>query len=246
MLSGTITKSTKQLLTASLTYILLPAFANVYAQQLSAGKNHASSSSKNTAAKMLAQRFKCFDDRHEHSQYSIMVCGDVPDNSRPKKVYAKKQPGHVFLILVMHDTVCRYEAVNMVFGFYPRRPASSVFFKNVRCEIVDNSNRAYDVRIQKALSPSEFELVLENAIVFAQKKYNLNQYNCYNYALDVFNALPGIEKLPVNKVRFPFIAGKGGSPCCLYRDLEKLKQEPSVWSSSISFGAFKAPASCTN
>lgn len=244
MFSGT--KTTKQLLAGFFSFILAFTYANTFSQKLNATENSLPSSKKSTASQLLAQRFKCFEQQHEHSRHSIMICGDVPDNSRPEKVYAKKQPGHVFLILVMHDTVCRYEAVNMVFGFYPRRPASSVFFKNVRCEIVDNSNRAYDVRIQKALSPSEFELILDNAVVLAQKKYNLNQYNCYNYALDVFNALPGIEKLPVSKVRFPFIAGKGGSPCCLYRDLEKLKQEPSVWSSSISFGTFKAPASCTN
>jgi hypothetical protein len=248
MFSGTFTKtSVRQTPANFFVFFLLLAGINVFSQNLNAVSPSVSSSrpSKNTAAKMLAERFKCFDPRHDHSRYSIILCGDVPDNSRPQKVYVKKEPGHVFLILVMHDTVCHSNAVSMVFGFYPRRPASSVLFKNVRCEIVDNGKREYDVRIEKALSPSEFELVLENAVAFAQKKYNLNHYNCYNYAMDVFNSLPGIEKLPVSTIRFPFIAGKGGSPCCLYRDLEKLKQEKSTWGPFISFGAFKAPASCT-
>ena len=201
---------------------------------------------KNEAGRVLLQRFKCFEGRHEHNQFSITLCGDVPDNERPMKPWSKKEPGHVFIVLTMHDTVCQYDAVSFVFGFYPRRPASSVIFKNVRCEIADNSKRRYDVRIEKTLSAPEFELVLENSIAFAQKKYNLNHYNCYNYALDVFNSLPGIEKLPVNKIRFPFIAGKGGSPCCLYRDLKKLQLEGSVWSPYINFGSFKAPVSCTN
>lgn len=247
MLSGTKTKTTaKQLPASFLVSLLLLTCTNSVSQNLSiaALPTRDFISEKNTAAKLLQQRFKCFDKGHDHNCYSISLCADVPDNSKPQKVYAKKEPGHVFLILTMFDTVCHSDAVHMVFGFYPRRPASSVIFKNVRCEIVDNSNRDYDVRVEKNLSAFEFESLLDNAVIFAQKKYNLNRYNCYNYALDVFNSLPGIEKLPVSTIRFPFIAGKGGSPCCLYRDLEKLKQEPSAWKPYISFGGFKAPSSC--
>lgn len=245
MFSGTTTSATK-LPTAIL--ILLLVCTNAFSQTLSLlpHSDELSAYAKNNAGRILAQRFKCFAQQHDHNQYFITLCGDVPDNLRPHKVYFKKESGHVFLILSMKDTVCHTESVSTVFGFYPQRPASSIIFKNVRCEILDNSERSYDVQIKKKLSSSEFELILENAISFAQKKYNLNQYNCYNYALDVFNSLPGIEKLPVNKVRFPFIAGKGGSPCCLYRDLAKLKQEGSVWAPFISFGFFKAPASCSN
>lgn len=201
---------------------------------------------KNTAGRWLLQRFKCFENRHDHNSYFITLCGDVPDNSRPTKVYYRKEPGHVFLVLTMRDTVCTGPSKSLVFGFYPQRPVSSVLFKNVRCEMNDNSNRVYDVQIEKLLSSEEFDVVLENSIVFAQKKYNLNRYNCYDYALDVFNSLPFIEKLPVNKIRFPFIAGKGGSPVCLFRDLKKLKEEGSSWAPYIGFGAYKAPVSYKN
>jgi hypothetical protein len=119
---------------------------------------------------MLAQRFTCFDQGHDHSQYYITLCGDIPDNSKPAKVCYKKEPGHVFIILTMQDTVCHTKDISTAFGFYPQRPASSVIFKNVRCEILDNSSRNYDVLIQKDLTAFEFELILEKAISLTQKK----------------------------------------------------------------------------
>lgn len=246
MFSGTTTTNTAKLPTTI--FILLLACTNLSSQTLSLqpDSEDLSAYAKNKAGQMLAQRFTCFDQGHDHSQYYITLCGDIPDNSKPAKVCYKKEPGHVFIILTMQDTVCHTKDISTAFGFYPQRPASSVIFKNVRCEILDNSSRNYDVLIQKDLTAFEFELILEKAISLTQKNYNLNRYNCYNYALEVFNSVSGIEKIPESRIRFPFIAGKGGSPCCLYRDLEKLKQEGSVWASHISFGSFKAPGSCSN
>jgi len=54
------------------------------------------------------------------------------------------------------------------------------------------------------------------------KKYNLNKYNCYDYALELYNSIPGTEALPTLKVKFPFKFGRGGSPCGLYKVLKEL------------------------
>lgn len=249
MFSGSATKtSAKESFIDFLFPVLLFFCQSSFSQKLNTDPITSSHTSqvKNTAGQWLVQRFKCFAERHGHNTYSITLCGDVPDNERPMKVYFKKEPGHVFLVLTMEDTVCHFEPRSQVFGFYPQRPVSSVIFKNVRCKMMDNGNRIYDVKIEKDLSASEFDLVLENAVVFAQKKYNLNRYNCYDYALNVFNCFSGIEKIPVNRVRFPFIAGKGGSPVCLFRDLRKLYEEGSWWAPYIDFGSFKAPVSFKN
>lgn len=244
MFSEAVTKTSAKSFTAFLLSFLLSLTG--FPQNASLIPASLAWQTKNKAPQWLLERFKCFNERHEHNIYSITLCGDVPDNKRPAKVYYKNESGHVFLILNMEDTVCHKEPRSLAFGFYPQRPVSSVIFKNVRCKIMDNGNRIYDVEVKKDLSFSEFDLVLENAVLFAQKKYNLNRYNCYDYALEVFNSLPGIEKLPVNKVRFPFIAGRGGSPVSLYRDLKKILEEGSWWSPYIEFGSFTAPVSCKN
>ncbi|MEP6712485.1 MAG: hypothetical protein ABJA37_08725 [Ferruginibacter sp.] len=175
------------------------------------------------------------------AEYSITICADLPDNSNPKCVYKKGEPGHVFLVLSKQNNVTPEAVVIRSFGFYPRLPVTCLI-KQVRSEILDNSDREYDVSLEKKLSKEEFALLLEKCIEFSKKKYNLKRYNCYEYVMEVFNSLPGIETLPVSKVKFPFIFGRGGSPCGLYGDLKKLLLSGSSWVPYIKFGTFKSPA----
>lgn len=176
-----------------------------------------------------------------NAEYSVTVCADLPVNDNPKCVFKKGEPGHVFLILTRQNPATA-ETITRSFGFYPRVPVSCIF-KQVRSVIHDNSNREYDASIEKKLTKEEFAGILEKCKELSKKKYNLNRYNCYDYVLEVFNSLPGIEKLPFTNVKFPFIFGKGGSPCGLYRDLKNLLTTNSSWVSYIRFGLFKSPAS---
>ena len=105
-----------------------------------------------------------------------------------------------------------------------------------------NGTREYNVSVSRKVSAEVFQLVLEQAVTSSKHRYNLNKYNCYNYAVDVFNAIPGIEKIPISKVKFPFILGKGGSPCALYIDLIRLRNNHSYWSDYIRTGIFVAPS----
>lgn len=192
------------------------------------------------AGKKLSTRFKAFDSIQGLAGYELLLCADIPDNTNPDRVHVKDETGHVFIIL---SKFAGADTAHIVFGFYPRRPASSILFKNVRCEILDNGNREYDVHIRRALNAEEFALLTETALALTSKKYNLNKYNCYDYALELVNILPGVEKLQPRHIKFPFIFGRGGSPCALYRDLEKLKSGESYWSPYINFGSFKSPRS---
>lgn len=192
------------------------------------------------------QRLQCFYPFDPEASYSLVLCADIPDNNDPDRVAVKKEPGHVFIILSKSFADTSQPATSLVFGFYPIRPASSVFFKNVRSIIMNNSGREYNASIELQLNAEEFEKAQQQVITLSERKYNLNKYNCYDYALDLFNSIAGSNVLPKTYVKYPFIYGRGGSPCSLYRDLEKLKEKDSVWASAISFGLFYAPESCNN
>ncbi|MBS1600152.1 MAG: hypothetical protein JST75_18135 [Bacteroidetes bacterium] len=193
----------------------------------------------------LSGRFQCFAVNNNAAVYSITLCADVPDNNDPAHVNLGKEPGHVFIILSKTDTI-NGKSINQSFGFYPRRPASSLIFKNVRGVIFDNQCREYNASVYKRLNEDEFRLILEKSETLSRKKYNLNKYNCYDYAIGVFNAIPQIEKLPVTHVKFPFILGHGGSPCGLYKDLKRLKENNSQWAPYIRLGIFQSPENCSN
>ena len=176
-----------------------------------------------------------------NADYAVTLCADLPDNNNPECVYKKKEPGHVFLILRKHE-LSTGNILAISFGFYPRVPVTCLF-KKVRSKIMDNSGREYNASIEKTLTKEEFELVIEKCKELSKRKYNLKKFNCYEYALGVFNSLPGIEKLPVSDVKFPFILGRGGSPAGLYRDFKKLVSAGSPWAPFIRFGLFRSPAS---
>lgn len=189
----------------------------------------------------IAMDLLAFFPLESNADYAVTLCADLPDNNNPKCVYKKKAPGHVFLILTKHDLLTG-NILTISFGFYPRVPVTCLF-KKVRSKIMDNSNREYNASIEKKLTKEEFELVIEKCKELSKRKYNLKKFNCYEYALGVFNSLPGIEKLPVSNVKFPFILGRGGSPCGLYRDFKKLVLTDSPWAPFIRFGVFKSPVS---
>jgi hypothetical protein len=223
-----------------------------YRQQkllFTAGVGDSSVTNKNAAQKNLSlseagaglfKRFEVFDISAPHQTYQITIAADVPDHKRPMKVYYKNETGHVFVILEQKDTLTQ-KAVAQVFGFYPVRPVSSLFLRTVKCKILNNGGRVYDAAVTQRLTKEQFEAVRQKAVELSYKKYNLNKYNCYDYALGVFNSIPGADTLPLLKVKFPFVFGKGGSPCGLYKQLFELKETDNRI--KISIGMLRAPLS---
>jgi hypothetical protein len=191
----------------------------------------------------LATYFQSFAPLEDEDRYTVALCADVPDNNNPDRIHVRDEPGHTFLILTKKNVRSSSPAITRVFGFYPHRPASCLIFRNVRGEIMDNGGRQYDATLSVEITATAFRAVLAQSQLLARKKYNLNKFNCYDYSIGVFNSINGVVKLPVTHLKFPFIFGRGGTPCGLYRDLEKLKKEDSVWAPHIQFGIFYAPRS---
>jgi len=187
----------------------------------------------------LNNRFATFHVDDSSAGYFVKLCADVPYNKNPAKVMYHKEPGHVFLIF--SQRLNNGDTLSQVFGFYPIRPASTALFKNVKSEIRDNSGREYDVYVIAHIEKGLFYNILDSALLFARKKYNLNRYNCYDYGLRLFNLSIPRSPIPIVYVRFPFIYGRGGSPTGLYRTLQELKQTDSVWAQWVVFGQLKAP-----
>ncbi|HMK02592.1 MAG TPA: hypothetical protein VK489_00290 [Ferruginibacter sp.] len=187
----------------------------------------------------IREQLQVFYPLGDDADYTMTICADVPVNDKPDRVYKKGEPGHVFLILSKRDLLTG-KTTSRSFGFYPRIPVTCLF-KQARSKILDNCNREYDASLERKLSKEEFSAIVDKCRELAKKKYNLKKFNCYDYIIEIFNSLPGVEKLPLTKVKFPFILGRGGSPCGLYKDLGKLASGNSTWASAIRFGDFRSP-----
>lgn len=188
----------------------------------------------------ISEHLKIFGDNTSQATYRIAVCADVPNNKKPMKVAYNQQTGHVFVIL--QKIYFTGDTVSRVFGFYPNKGLSTLFFKKSKSLIKDNSYREYDVEISKALSASEFDTVLAKAIFYAGRKYHMNRYNCYDYAVLIYNSVAE-KQLPITHIRFPFIFGKGGSPVSVYRDLQKIQASDTIMATQIRFAVMMAPLS---
>jgi hypothetical protein len=127
-----------------------------------------------------------------------------------------------------------------VFGFYPFKGLPTLFDRNVKSIVKDNSGRDYDVQISRSLSADEFNTVLQKSIAYAQHSYHLNKYNCYDYAVLIYNSIAGQDTVPLTTVKYPFIFGRGGSPVSIYNDLKMMQR---AGTPGIEYGHFIAPIS---
>ncbi|WP_373549186.1 hypothetical protein [Haliscomenobacter sp.] len=179
----------------------------------------------------------------EHELVTLTLAADVPNNQKPAQVWYRKNPGHVLLILERLDTLSGLQST-LSWGFYPRQPISSVFFRKVKSELRDNGGDEFEAKITINLNDSSFQHLQKQSIALAKRSYHLNRYNCYDYALEVFNDVIDRPKLLQQTVKFPLplVMGRGGSPCALYQHLQALKTD-SCWAKAISFGPFVAPKS---
>ncbi len=211
----------------------------VYAQQ---NKKSAEQDYVDAINIIVGKELQHFPDHAEGAVYSISLCADVPNNKKPKKVAYQQQTGHVFLILQMISP--SKDTSSQVFGFYPKRGLPTLIFKKIKSVIKDNSYREYDARVTKHLNRPQFDSVVNRSILDANRIYHINKYNCYDYAVQIFNSIVSTHLIPSTHVRFPFIFGRGGSPVGLYMDLQRLKTDP-MWIDAIHFDNFTSPKSST-
>ena len=189
----------------------------------------------------IEEQLQVFDDSADAYSYIISLCADVPLNKKPHRVAHKQQTGHVFLILQKVRSIG--DTVQRVFGYYPKKGLSTLLFKKVKSCIKDNSTREYDTKISRMLTKEQFDTVVANCISLARRAYHINKFNCYDYAVYVFNAVSPENPLPLTYVRFPFPFGRGGSPCSVYKDFKKIKESGAFWANRISIETAAAPVS---
>jgi hypothetical protein len=189
----------------------------------------------------IEEHLQVFNDSSAASAYFISVCADVPYNKKPGKVAHKQQTGHVFLVL--QKIRATGDTIQRVFGYYPKKGLPTLLFRSIKACIKDNSTREYDTRVSRRLSREQFDTVLAKAVSLSKRTYHINKFNCYDYAVGVFNAVSPGNPLPVNYVRFPFPFGRGGSPCGVYKDFKKMKETGAFWAGNIDMQTNMAPVS---
>ncbi len=196
----------------------------------------------------LNKYFKCFDNIPDAgATYSVKLCADIPDNSYVDNLFVGTTPGHVFLTITKTNGT---QSVTQSFGFYPKIAWLSISMAAVASKIVDDRGHEYNASItMDNISQLDFLSIKNLSLSLANSmSYDLDNYNCTNYALDIFNFIR-----PTNKLNVPdwipqyydpftnrWVNGDNyhQTPNGLYKLLNSMNNN-----SSVQIGTFAAPIS---
>jgi hypothetical protein len=194
----------------------------------------------------ISKMFKCFDNvPSTGASFSIKLCSDLPSNSNPNASanFSAASGGHSFLTVTKSGGGY---SVTQSFGFYPASsPAWYDPFLPVTSSIKDNGAQEINASIAMGINESQFNTIKQNAIAWSQKNYQLADYNCSDYAIDIFNSvrstplsIPGFKViLPGNTNPWvptdPNFITINKSPQMLFLTLQEMKRNNSAEASNI-------------
>jgi len=184
----------------------------------------------------LTKMFKCFDNvPSAGATYKIKLCSDVPSNSNPgaSANFSSASGGHTFLTLTKTNGTSN---ITQSFGFYPQQtPSIWNPFGAIESEIKDNGVQEINASIDMSISESQFATIKQNSVNWSSRNYELADYNCSDYAVNIFNSvrstpliIPGYQIiLPGNTNPWaptdPITITINKSPQMLFRKLEEMK-----------------------
>lgn len=160
-------------------------------------------------------------------EYFIELFTDIPiDNDEfqlidPSKPYV----GHSFIQL---SSCANGDTLRRTFGLYPQYPWEAVVVQqSVPAILVDNEGHEYNASIKRKITRED----LIRALTFVgsnptTKEYDLQNHNCTDFAIDIYNTAVRSNPLKTEKVRlgiFTLI-----TPGYLYTALKRLKQDSTI------------------
>lgn len=159
------------------------------------------------------------------STCSIRILVDIPVDSDPNKLfdYQLGSPGHTFLEFKKTNGAKTY---TQYIGFYPATTWKMLFDLPVDGKIVDNGEHEYNASLGMSVTPDQFNNSLNHLKDISNVKYDIDDYNCTDFALDLFNLSRVGNAIEIPKYNIPGGATANGTstPGALYNTLERMQQ----------------------
>ncbi|MFL5788120.1 MAG: hypothetical protein ACJ748_08705 [Flavisolibacter sp.] len=183
---------------------------------------------------------KCFDAIPDAgSVCSVEIYSDLPVDGDPTKMFDWKteSPGHCFLQIKKSNG--NLSTVQNI-GFYPNTNWKNILDANpVDSKFVDDANHEFDASLKMKLTTYQLRNLIQKMSDLAKSglKYDMDEFNCTDFALEVFNS---VRTFPINivKVNIPGGMAINGSntPQGLYLTLQQMKNSNALESSNITIG----------
>ena len=185
---------------------------------------------------------KCFANiPDEGATCSIEILTDIPVDKDPNKLFnwQTRSVGHTFLqIKKTNGNLSQMQNI----GFYPESDWKTLLTTApVPGKFVDNGQHEFNASLSMNLTPEEFTKTLnEIAYLSSSVKYDIDEFNCTDFALDVFNTTRISNPLEIPKYDIPGGTAPNGTntPQGLYNEL-KVMQAQGMESNNINIPGYK-------
>lgn len=172
---------------------------------------------------------KCFSDIPDAGATgSIEIFSDIPVDGDPTKFFdwENGSPGHVFIQLRKSNGS---QAVSQNIGFYPVSGWKTTLTPApINGKFVDNQHHEFNASYKVNLTAAQVQTAVTRILYLSRfVKYDIDDYNCTDWALDVFNETVSVQQhLDIPRYDIPGgMAPYGTStPNGLYTKLQSMKQ----------------------
>ncbi|WP_312336282.1 hypothetical protein [Sphingobacterium sp.] len=189
----------------------------------------------------IQELLNCFSNIPSNAQttYKVTIHSHLANPSNPYQVYnvSADDPGHAYITMQKTNGSATR---SLTFGFYPQIGSWMTAIKDAESSAIgqeDPAKRRSDGSYTITVSEAAFNNARNAALAGSAKQYDLNDYNCTNYALQVFNAAMGGTGLQVLNSPIGY-----KTPSSLYLKLSDMK---TAGTAGVSLSQGFAPTSTT-
>jgi hypothetical protein len=198
----------------------------------------------------ITKYLQCFSSvPDDGATCTIKILTDIPVDSDPTAFFDWKNgsPGHTFIQLTK---VNGSMSVQQNIGFYPVSGWKNIISNApVEGKFADNDGHEFNASLVMNLTPEKLKKTITHIQYLANfVKYDIDDYNCTDFALDVFNYQRGGMQLEIPLYNIPGgEAAKGtASPHGLYKKLITIKELGNEDSENVMIPGVKGFAGSSN
>jgi hypothetical protein len=190
----------------------------------------------------LDSYLKCFDNiPNEGAKCSIEIYTDIPIDSDPYKLIdvTTANPGHTFLQIKKSNGS---QSVVQNIGFYPSEGWKvSISNAPVDGKFADNGGHEMNAALLMNLTPEKLNSAITEIKNLAKFiKYDIDEYNCTDFALDVFNKVRSEPlEIPLYQIPGGITAAGTRTPQGLYNKLKSMKASNHPEAGNITVVGYK-------
>lgn len=188
----------------------------------------------------IEKYMKCFTNIPDAGATgSIEIFTDLPVNGDPTKFFdwENGSPGHTFIQLRKQNGT---QSVSQNIGFYPVSGWKTTLTPApINGKFVDNQGHEYNASIKINLNAAQIQTAVTRILYLARfVRYDIDDYNCTDWALSVFNEAVKVEEQISDIPRYDIPGGMAPNgtsmPQGLYIKLQQMKQAGGSQAANIS------------